>query len=100
MAEYPLVFRTSRWILGIVGVSLTICVAGAVHFSSRPGSSLETFGLGGLAVLFAIGLADGLFARVVLGIEFLEIVSNFRRIRVRRADIGRWRHRLVGRRRP
>lgn len=89
MASYPLVFRTSRWILAIVGGGLAICVAGARHFSHRPGDSLETFGFAGLAIMFAIGLVEGLHARVVLGTATLEIVSNFRRTVVPRGDVVR-----------
>jgi hypothetical protein len=89
MAAYPLAFRTSRWILALVAAGLAISVAGSWHFSKGPGAAIETFGFVGLAVMFTIGLIEGLVARVVLGIRTLEIVSNFRGTEVPRTDIVR-----------
>ena len=89
MAEYPLAFRTSLWVLGLVSCGLVISVAGTWYFSSRTGASIETFGFIGLSIMFAAGLVEGLLARVVLGTELLEMVSNFKRTRVRREEIVR-----------
>jgi hypothetical protein len=60
-----------------------------MYFSLQRGSVFETFALGVLTALFLIGLVEAITARVVLGSEFIEIVSNFRRRRVRRSEILR-----------
>lgn len=89
MARYPLTFRTSVWVLAIVAAGLAISVTGAWHFSNRQGASLEKFGFFALTFLFAVGLIEGLVARVVLGMQTLEIVSNFKRTEVARSEIVR-----------
>ena len=89
MDRLPLVFRLSPWVLGIVAAGLAISVAGTVLFADRAGASLETAGLAGLALLFAVGLAEGLTSRVVLTVDALEIRSNFRRTSIPRAEILR-----------
>jgi phosphatidylglycerophosphate synthase len=89
MAKYPRTFRSSPWVFAILFVALTISVAGTRQFSSQQGSALATFALGMLVAVFTIGLIEAITARVVLGTEFLEIVSNFRRKRVLRTEILR-----------
>ncbi|MBI2214266.1 MAG: hypothetical protein HYU52_11525 [Acidobacteria bacterium] len=89
MAEYPITFRTSWWILAIVGAGLAISVAGVVLFSNRPGESIVTVAFIGLSGLFAVGLVEGFVARVVLGVDSLRIVSNFRENQIPRGEIIR-----------
>lgn len=89
MIQFPLVFKTSRWVLGIVAAGLAICVAGTLHFSRQPGAELEVVALTGLTLLFAVGLVEGLTARVELNLETLEVVTNFRRRAIPRAEVIR-----------
>ena len=89
MAEYQRTFRSSRWLFAILLAALTISVAGTSHFSSQRGPAFATLAFGALTALLAVGLVEAIAARVVLGSESLEIVSNFRRRRVLRTEILR-----------
>jgi hypothetical protein len=89
MLQFPIVYRTSRWLLAMVGVGLAISIAGVWIFRQRAGAVVETIGLGALAALFALGIVEGLTARVVLGVERLDILSNFRRTSVARSEVVR-----------
>jgi len=87
--ERPVTYRISLWLLGIIAMGLVISAAGAVLFAGREGESVEAVGLAGLAILFAVGIVEGLASRVVLGAESLEVVSSFKRTTVPRAEIVR-----------
>lgn len=82
-------FRTARWLLGVLaGVCIGFALLAGFLYRAE-GVTTTGIALGALAVLFAAGLVEGKMARVVLRPDHLEVVSNFRRIVVPRADIVR-----------
>jgi hypothetical protein len=73
----------------MVALGLLISIAGTVFFVVRAERWLEIALFALLDVLFVAGVAEGLTARVTLGAEALEIVSNFKRTIVPRDDLLR-----------
>lgn len=89
MPENRREFRTARWLILLVGGGMVGCLVGAVGLLRSDGITMAGLGLAGLAAIFAAGLVESIVARVVLGPDHLEIVSNFRRTVVPRADLVR-----------
>jgi hypothetical protein len=79
-------FRNGWGLHLFVAFGIAFSLYGAiVHF--RSGGMFLSFGLGGLALLFAYGLAEGLMARVVLTPDHIEIVSGFRRTVIPKSEL-------------
>lgn len=89
MPEERREFRTARWVVFFLGGVFSGCLFGAVCLLLSDGPSATALMLAGLAALFAAGLAESATARVELGPDRIEIVSNFRRIVVLRSDLVR-----------
>ena len=71
-------FRQSRWLVAAVGLGAAFSAVGFVALVKMEGLSWQVWLLGGVAVVFALGLADATSSFVRLDHDALRIRSNFR----------------------
>lgn len=79
--------KTPRWAMLLVVAGLVLSVWGAGLSYATSGNTSLSIGLGALAVLFALGLADSLLSYVDITPDTLAYFSNFRGRVIHWADI-------------
>jgi len=89
MSEERQEFRTPVWLTGVLSVAMGTSVIFAVLLGDLEGFRYESIALWCIAVFFAIGTLDSRTTKVVLDIDTLEIISNFRRKVIPRSELVR-----------
>lgn len=80
-------FRQSRWVVVIVGLGAACSVAGFVVLGKTLGSDWPIWLLGGLAVMFVLGLVDAVSSSVRLDPDVLQMRNNFRHRMLKREQL-------------
>ena len=81
------VFRTATWVLIATTVAELIVVAGLLYHLRTVGMGARTWVFAGLTGFGALGIAEGLRRRIILGDDALHVIDLFTRRSIPRDEI-------------